>query len=212
MKSWERLPGAPSGAELEERLQARTKLDGGVVPGTVVAVDPPTEAQVAADAGFAAFDEHAHELVGSNLRAGAEAGRVAQIVQDVIDRFRRYRLTTVCGDTEGGGMHDVAVDIIECGVTEGCGDVVEFVARPGALLLLVVDLVGQVVGITFQQAAVEAEQVGLVEVENLELVVPCILVDLTMSVEALECAAHEGVAEGEMLVQVLLAAADELEN
>ena len=68
-------------------------------------------------------------------------------------------------------------------------------------------------GITFQEAAVEAEQVGLVEVEkDLELVVPCILVDLTMSVEALECAAHEGVAEGEVLVQVLLAAADEFEN
>ena len=92
-------------------------------------------------------------------------------------------------------------------------DGMQVLVQTGALLLLVVDLVGQVVGITFQEAAVEAEQVGLVEVEkDLELVVPCILVDLTMSVEALKCAAHEGVAEGEVLVQVLLAAADELEN
>ncbi len=110
-------------------------------------------------------------------------------------------------------MDDVAVDAVIRRVAEGLGDVVEFVARPGALLRLVVDLVREVVRLDAEDVGPESEEVRLVVVEEmLEFVILRLLVLFAMAVESVEGAADEGMTERVMLVQVLLTATDELKD
>ena len=110
-------------------------------------------------------------------------------------------------------MYDVAIDTVRRGIAESSDNIMQLVARSGAFLRFIVNLVCHIIGVEFPQTAIQLKEARLVEIEeDLELVVLGVRVDFAVLIELFQRAADKPMAEGEVLVQMLLAAHDQFEK
>jgi len=110
-------------------------------------------------------------------------------------------------------MYDVAIDTVRRGIAESSDNIMQLVARSGAFLRFIVNLVCHIIGVEFPQTAIQLKEARLVEIEeDLELVVLGVRVDFAVLIELFQRAADKPMAEGEVLGQMLLAAHDQFEK
>ena len=137
-------------------------------------------------------------------------------MNDVIDGFGQHRLLEGFRSPMRGGMDDVAVQIEEVGEIVSCGNLIDLLTRPFALLGFVKDVVCELVGVLIANLPVELEEsLSVVTEECLELGLLVIFVfgNNEVFVHPKEGVLDHGLtADGEVRTETLLASTDEIED